>query len=187
MRSTRAEIVMNEQFDAVDVAQRVLEPSERKSALYYSDSIQAKHPSSEVAEVGSSSGRRVLLVLVILLGIPIVAGGSIYWFFSRNAPVVLEISEVDKPAKPDPLGDRGALVPVSADMLHVTSIALGSPRLIIVNGKRLAQGDWLVVKTPNAEASVRIISIEDGVVRFKQGKQTIDARLQLNHAAPVPH
>ena len=177
---------MNQQFDAIDVGKRVLEPSEPKSQIHYSDSIQSK-PTSEVVEGGSSAGRRILIVLVILLGVPIVAGGSIYWFFSRNSPIVLGTAPVDEPTKPDPLGDRGTLVPISADMLHVTSIALGNPRLIIVNGKRLAQGDWLVVKTPNAEASVRIVSIEDGIVRFKQGKQTIDARLQLNHAPPAPH
>jgi hypothetical protein len=63
-------------------------------------------------------------------------------------------------------------------MLHVSSIALGNPHLTIVNGKRLAEGEWLVVTTPLGEASVRIIQIEDGVVRFRHGGETISAKLQ---------
>jgi hypothetical protein len=63
-------------------------------------------------------------------------------------------------------------------MLHVSSIALGNPRLTIVNGKRLAENDWLVVSTPLGDASVRVIQIEDGVVRFKHGEETIAAKLQ---------
>jgi hypothetical protein len=42
----------------------------------------------------------------------------------------------------------------------------------------LAEEDWLVVKTVKGEASVRVISIQDGFVRFKHGGNTIDARLQ---------
>ena len=106
---------------------------------------------------------------------------------SRNSPIVVAISPPDRPVRPDPLGDRRALVPISPEMLHVTSIALGNPRLTIVNGKRLAEEDWLVVKTPVGEGSVRVISIQDGFVRFKHGGETIDARLQLateTNAAP---
>lgn len=166
-----------------------MERSEPNSEIYYSNSIPAEQTAAnEEGASESSAFRRVLIVLVILLGIPILAGGAIYWVFARNSAVVFAINPADKPAKPDPLGDRGALVPITADMLHVTSIALGTPRLAIVNGKRLAQEDWLVVKSTTGEASVRIISIEDGVVRFKQGKQTIEARLQVTHAAtPPPH
>jgi hypothetical protein len=59
--------------------------------------------------------------------------------------------------------------------------------LTIVNGKRLAEQDWLVLKTPAGEASVRVISIQDGFVRFKHGGETIDARLQLANASPPAH
>lgn len=119
-----------------------------------------------------------MVTLIILLGFAIFAAGAIYWYESRRLPVVVAITPPDGRDK-DPLGKSGALVPISPDLLHVTSIALGNPRLTIVNGKRLAEEDWLVVKTPNGEGSVRVISIQDGFVRFKHGGNTIDAKLQL--------
>ncbi|HWY39395.1 MAG TPA: hypothetical protein VNX27_01230 [Chthoniobacterales bacterium] len=136
----------------------------------------------------SSTGRRLLIVFIIFLGLGILAAGIVYWVQARQFPVVVAISPPDRPpAKPDPLGNRGTLIPVSPDLLHVTSIALGNPRLTIVNGKRLAEEDWLVVKTPNGEASVRVISIQDGLVKFKHGGETINAPLQLVQQSPSPH
>ena len=135
----------------------------------------------------SSTGRRLLIVFMIFLGLGIFAAGIVYWVQARQFPVVVAITPPDKPTKPDPLGNRGTLVPVSPDLLHVTSIALGSPRLTIVNGKRLAEEDWLVVKTPNGEASVRVLSIQDGLVKFKHGGETINAPLQLVQDKPSPH
>jgi hypothetical protein len=113
------------------------------------------------------------------------AASVIYWIQSRQYPVVVAISPPDGRDK-DPLGNRGTLVPVSPDLLHVTSIALGNPRLTIVNGKRLAEEDWLVVKTVKGEASARVISIQDGFVRFKHGGNTIDARLQAAQTKQQP-
>ena len=143
--------------------------------------------SSEVVEEAPPPvGNYILLLLGILLGIALLGAGIIYWIESRNSAVIVAISPPDARDK-DPLGNRGALVPVSPELLHVTSIALGTQHLTIVNGKRLAEGDWLVVKTPKGEASVRVISIEDGFVRFKHGGNTIDARLQIVEAKPSPH
>lgn len=132
-------------------------------------------------EMRAPIGKRLFLVFGILLGFAIFTVGLIYWIEQRKLPVVVAISPPDGRDQ-DPLGDHGALVPVSPELLHVTSIALGNPRLAIVNGKRLAEEDWLVVKTPMGEASVRVILIQDGFVRFKHGGNTIDAKLQLARA-----
>ena len=141
--------------------------------------------SGEVGDDESSSGRYLLVTLIIFLGLAACAAGGIYWYQTRHLPRVVAISPPDVRDR-DPLGKQGALVPLNPDMLHVTSIALGNPRLTIVNGKRLAEEDWLIVKTPNGEASVRVISIEDGLVKFKHGGNTIDARLQAPQSPP-PH
>jgi hypothetical protein len=157
------------------------------SKIIYSDSLTAEPTSGEaVDEETPPFLRRLLLLVGIFLGLGVFAVGLIYWVETRHLPVVVAIGPPD-PREKDPLGDRGALVPVSPELLHVTSIALGNPRLAIVNGKRLAEEDWLVIKTPNGEASVRVISIQDGLVRFKHGGNTIDAKLQLAQAkAPSP-
>jgi FKBP-type peptidyl-prolyl cis-trans isomerase 2 len=62
-------------------------------------------------------------------------------------------------------------------MLHVTSIALGHLHLAVVNGKQLAEGDSLLVATPAGVATMRVTSIEDGVVHFDYNGQLIDAKL----------
>jgi hypothetical protein len=150
--------------------------------------IPEERPSIEVMEEAPPAvGNYILLLLGILLGVALLGAGIIYRIESRQSSVIVAISPPD-PRDRDPLGNRGALVPVSPDLLHVTSIALGTQHLTIVNGKRLAEGDWLIVKTPKGEASVRVISIDDGFVRFKHGGNTIDARLQMAaDAKPSPH
>jgi hypothetical protein len=137
-------------------------------------------------EVSAPIGKRLFLVFGILLGFAIFVVGVIYWIEQRKLPVVVAISPPDGRDK-DPLGNAGALVPVAPELLHVTSIALGNPRLAIVNGKRLAEEDWLVLKTPVGEASLRVISIQDGFVRFKHGGNTIDAKLQVAETKVTPH
>jgi hypothetical protein len=166
---------------------QVVRRAEPHSRIIYSDSIQAEQQTEqEVDAEEESTGKRFVVVLLILFALAAFAAGSIYWYQTRHFPVVVAIAPPDRPLHPDPLGNRGRLVPISPDVLHVTSIAMGKPRLTIVNGKRLAEEDWLVVKTPSGEASVRVLSIEDGLVRFKHGGETIDARLQTIQR-PVPH
>ena len=163
-----------------DEGLRTAQRPELKSRIIYSDSLTAEQQTShEVADEAPPAGRGFLFVLGIIFLCALIAAGTIYSIGLRNFPIVVAISPPDRPVRPDPLGDRGALIPISPEMLHVTSIALGIPRLTIVNGKRLAEEDWLVVKTPVGEGSVRVISIQDGFVRFKHGGETIDARLQL--------
>jgi len=156
------------------------------SKIIYSDSIQADPQTfTEVVEPESSSTRHFLLVLLILFGFATFVAGAIYWYQTRHFPVVVAISPPDT-RNNDGVGKPAPLVPLGPDMLHVTSIALGNPPLAIVNGKRLAEEDWLVVKTPSGEVSVRVVLIQDGYVRFKHGGETIDARLQIANGSPSP-
>jgi hypothetical protein len=71
-----------------------------------------------------------------------------------------------------------SLVPVSSDMLSVSSIALGRDPVAIVNGTEVSEGATLQVQTTNGTANVTVISIRDGVVAFKYGDQTILANLR---------
>ena len=179
-----------------DESSNLIQEDAPQPQIFYADSTEAEH---------SSTARILLIVFVIIIGIGILAAGIIYWIQVRDFPVVAAANsshETDQDSRlgksdnspaakspvsqpdNDPLRGQGASIPVSNDMLHVTSIALGSPRLTIVNGKRLAIGDWLVLKTPAGNASVRIESIEDGSVQFKHGDQIIDAPLQVIPPSP---
>jgi hypothetical protein len=90
-----------------------------------------------------------------------------------------ESNPAGKSSQDQPVEDKTApLVPITPDMLHVTSIALGDVPLTIVNGKRLGEGDSLAVTTPLGTATLRIVLIQDGLVRFRHGGETIDVKMQ---------
>ena len=167
---------------------RVVHRPEPHSGVIFSDSIKAEQQTAnEITDEESESTGRFLIVILILFVVAALAAGAFYWYQMSSLPAVVAITAPEKPKHPDPLGDRGVLVPISPDLLHVTSIALGNPRLTIVNGKRLAEEDWLIVKTPNGDASVRVVSIQDGHVQFKHGKDTLEAKLQATQGQPSPH
>ena len=104
-----------------------------------------------------------------------VVGGSGYLIreLHRQAGVASAIVGL-----PSPAVDPSLLVPVSSDMLKVTSIALGRTPVAIVNGVAVTQGGTVQVHTTNGIADLRVISIRDGVVQFKYGDQTILANLR---------
>ncbi len=125
------------------------------------------------------NAKRIAATLGIVAAAIIVGLGVIYWKASDRYPVVVAIGLPDGDAQGDPLANRsGPLVPVEPAMLQVTSIALGEPRLAIVNGRPLAEGEWMLVDTRLGAASVRVIAIQDGLVRFRHGGETIDVKLQ---------
>jgi hypothetical protein len=70
-------------------------------------------------------------------------------------------------------------------MLKVSSIAMGKTPLVIVNGQRLAPGDWLDVKTERGVATLVVEKIEDGAVHFRNGDMTIDAKM-APRSKPMP-
>jgi hypothetical protein len=182
-----ASVIANENPTPDDEGMHV-HGSEPHSGSIFSGSMANQQTANEIADEESETKRSFVMVILILFVFAALAAGAIYWWQMSSFPSVVAITSPDKPKRPDPLGDRGALVPISPDLLHVTSIALGNPRLTIVNGKRLAEEDWLIVKTPNGDTSVRVVSIQDGHVQFKHGKDTLDARLQMPQGqTPRPH
>ena len=71
-----------------------------------------------------------------------------------------------------------AVAKINADAIHVTAISLGQPRLAIVNGKQLGEGDEVMA----AATRLRIVKISDGEVELSSGPQVVMARL----APPKP-
>ena len=183
----RASVIPSDTPNPDDKGKDAVRRPEPHSRIIYSESIEADpRASSEVTADAPSTRGRFLLLLGFVVCLAIFTAGVIHWIQARRYPVVVAISPPDGHNKTDPLEGRGALIPLNPELFHVTSIALGNPRLAIVNGKRLAEQEWLVVKTPLGEASVRVLSIQDGFVRLKHGGETIDARLQLASVSPSP-
>ena len=73
-----------------------------------------------------------------------------------------------------------------ADLFHVTAISLGSTRLAIVNGKKVTEGDTVVVSTSSGAATVRVAKIEDGVVHLVYGRERIDVKVNTGVAQKNP-
>jgi hypothetical protein len=78
------------------------------------------------------------------------------------------------------------MVQVRADMLHVTAISLGHPRMAIINGQQVAEGELVTVHTPTAfvALTLKVLTIGDGRIELTDGTQVITARLEL--PSPVP-
>jgi hypothetical protein len=73
------------------------------------------------------------------------------------------------------------VVQLNADLIQVTSIALGHPRLAVVNGKRVGEGDTVTVHTPvrSIAVTLRVLEISDRQVKLSDGMQTIIAHLSI--------
>jgi hypothetical protein len=72
-----------------------------------------------------------------------------------------------KPIPPAPVAK------ISSEGIKVTAISLGRPRLAIVNGKQLGEGDEVMASATR----LRIVKISDGEIELSSGSQVIMARL----------
>jgi hypothetical protein len=77
------------------------------------------------------------------------------------------------------------MVQVRADLLHVTAISLGHPRMAIINGQQVAEGELVTVHTPTAfvALTLKVLTIGDGRIDLTDGTQVITARLELPRPA----
>ena len=70
------------------------------------------------------------------------------------------------------------VVKIDPNAIHVTAISLGQPKLAIVNGKQLGEGDELIASA----TKLRLVKISDGEIQLSSGAQIVMARL----APPKP-
>jgi hypothetical protein len=80
------------------------------------------------------------------------------------------------------------MVQLHADLIHVTAISLGHPRLAIINNQQVSEGALLTVHPPNTSVTLtlRVLKIGDGRIELSDGTQVIVARLELAKP-PVRH
>jgi hypothetical protein len=132
-------------------------------------------------------GNGFLLFAGFFIGIIALSIVSRYVHFRHvSAPItpIAPIAAVAPAATPEvapPPVPKPAAVPtitVTPDILRVSSLAMGTPPLAVVNGKQLSEGDSLEVQTPAGKATLRLISIADGAVKFQYQGQTIVAGIK---------
>ena len=76
------------------------------------------------------------------------------------------------------------VISLSTDMVRVSAIALGHPRLAVINGKTVAEGDSVTLQAPNSAIALilRVVKIGDGSIDLSDGKKMFSAQLTI----PLP-
>jgi hypothetical protein len=77
------------------------------------------------------------------------------------------------------------VVKLNSDLIHVSAIALGHPRLAVINGRSVAEGDWITVHGPTRAVTMtlRVLKIADGRIELTDGTQIISVELEI--AKPI--
>jgi hypothetical protein len=79
-------------------------------------------------------------------------------------------------SRPEPI-----VVKISADLIHVSAISMGHPRMAIINGRLVGEGEQITIQTPPASVAVslQVVRIADGQIQLSDGTQLITARLEV--------
>ena len=101
--------------------------------------------------------------------------GHIHWPKFIKARTY-SIASAGSNAPPAPI-----IVQLGPEMVRVTAIALGHPRLAVVNGRALAEGDSVAVSKSNSPVALtlRVVKISDGRIDFSDGTNMFSARLTI--------
>jgi hypothetical protein len=78
---------------------------------------------------------------------------------------------------PEPIAVR-----ISANLIHVSATSMGDPRLAIINGQLVGEGEQITVHTPAASTAVSLRVLKIGQILLSDGTQVITARLELSPA-----
>jgi hypothetical protein len=138
---------------------------------------------SRLKSVSLFSGNGRAIFLGIVLGAVLLTAISILYVRRqaalRRAEEQLKLLAVSAQSisVPQPI-----VVKISADMIHVSAISLGHPRMAIINGKLVGEGEQITLHPPSASVAVslRLVKISDGQIQLSDGTQVISARLEVS-------
>jgi hypothetical protein len=140
---------------------------------------------SRLKSVSLFSGNGRAIFLGLILGAVLLSTISVVYVRRKAAqrhaeeePKLVAVS-THSISPPEPI-----VVRISADLIHVSAISLGHPRLAIINGQLVGEGEHIVIHTPAASiaVSLRVLKIFDGQIVLSDGTQVITARLELSPA-----
>ena len=138
-----------------------------------------------------SGNGRAIFVGIAVGGLLLCGAGALFERYHRlnatevHVPKVVAVAtervsdSVHSNATPKPI-----VVQFDPDSLRVTAIVLGHPRLAVINGRTVTEGDNVIIHAPTRAVAItlRVLSISDGRIELTDGTQTITARLNI----PVP-
>jgi hypothetical protein len=143
------------------------------------------------ASLFSGNGRAIFLGIV--LGAAVLSTiGVVYARYeaarrheeARRKLLSVATHSISAPAQPE-ARPVPIVVSLRADLFHVTAISLGHPRLAILNGQQVTEGDQITVHTPAASVAItlRVVKILDGRIDLSDGTQIISVRLEISSAS----
>ena len=73
------------------------------------------------------------------------------------------------------------VVQLSPEMVRVSAIALGHPRLAVINTKTVTEGDYVTLQAPNSGVGLvlRVVKIGDGSIELADGTKVFSAQLTI--------
>jgi hypothetical protein len=150
---------------------------------------QERPPEEDQAESGlttdsSFSGKDRAIFAAIILGAILLCTVAVIHWRQRTAGHPAK-DDGKRPAVSTPSPAAKPIVKTSADLIHVSAISLGDPRMAIINGRLVGEGEKITLHPTGATAALtlRVRKIFDGEVELSDGAQVIKARLEL---APAP-
>jgi hypothetical protein len=153
-----------------EVREKAPEPVDMRSRLKSSTSLF------------SGNGRAIFMGLI--LGAVLIC--ALAFFYERHQTDRRRAEEAERQrqllavsTQPIP-APKPIMVQISADQIHVTAISLGHPRVAIINGQLVTEGESITLHTPtpNVVVSLRLTRISDGTIELSDGTQAIRVRLE---------
>jgi hypothetical protein len=126
--------------------------------------------------IGAAIGAFLLSVGGIIFGRHATKEGERFSFPTFIKARTHHLAEAGSAEPPAPI-----VISLSADMVRVSAIALGHPRLAVINGKTVAEGDSVTLQAPNASVALilRVVRIGDGSIDLSDGKKMFSAQLTI--------
>jgi hypothetical protein len=148
---------------------------------------QDRNSKFRLARSGLFTGNGRAIFMGLLLGALVITGGAYVFRHHQQAQadfdafrkfVAVRTQTVAPAAKPIP-HEPTISVQISPDLLRVTAIALGHPRLAIINGKEVTEGDSVTVGAANGaiQVTLRVVKIGDGSIELTDGSQIVTTRM----------
>jgi hypothetical protein len=143
---------------------------------------------------GGLWGNGVAIFIGLAAALLIVGGAT--WLHERHlaaaraaamTPVMLAASTNSVSSSEEPLAAPAPItVQISADHIRVSAISLGHPRLAVINGQQVSEGDFVTVHTPTVrvEVKLKVARIADGEIHLSDGSQTMVVRLSVPERNP---
>ncbi|MDP9099976.1 MAG: hypothetical protein M3N48_13455 [Verrucomicrobiota bacterium] len=126
------------------------------------------------------SGKDRAVFAAIVLGAILLCFLTFTHWRQRTAPQPPR-KDVKVPAVSTPIVAAAPIAKINADQIHVTAISLGDPRMAIINGRLVGEGEQITLHRPGepVAGTLQVLKIFDGEVELSDGAQVIKARLAL--------